>query len=311
MKKHVLLLTMALLVLCSFTGCRRKNFQRIGVLMFDESLDNKRAYQGFLEGLRREGYENEENIIIQYHTAGGEISACVQIAQEYIRERVDVILTVGEKAAQVVSNLSSKIPVIATAVNDFELAKLVESNAFPETNISGVSDRSLCEEQMNLIKQYVPNITRIAIVYEMNNEYSMLQSALAKSRCEQLGMSYIDFPIKTPDDIDVSLRRLKGVVNALFIPSDRMIEDNFRKIETFSFDNNVPVFSCNGEMLPRGAFATLSVNYFDLGVQTSSMVIDVLNGKNPEQMPVQFQKKGDLHFNQKAAATFGITIPEE
>ena len=112
----------------------------IGIIQYMQHASLDEAYQGFVDGLAEAGYENGKNISIDYQNAQNEQANCATIAQKFINDQDDLIFAIATPAAQAVANLTKNIPVVVSSVTDPESAKLVKSNAKPETNVTGTSD---------------------------------------------------------------------------------------------------------------------------------------------------------------------------
>ena len=138
---------------------------KIGIIQLVEHPALDQAYQGFVDGLKEAGYEEGKNIEFDYQNAQGEQANCITIAQKFLNDKSDLILAIATPAAQAAANLIKDIPILVTAVTDPETAKLVEKNDAPNRNVSGTSNLTPVDEQMELLKKLVPNVKTVALMY--------------------------------------------------------------------------------------------------------------------------------------------------
>ncbi|HCR43070.1 MAG TPA: sugar ABC transporter substrate-binding protein, partial [Ruminococcaceae bacterium] len=152
---------------------------KIGIvqLLEHDALDN--AYKGFVDGLKAKGYEDGKNIEIDYENAQNEQANCVTIASKFANGGYDLILAIATPAAQAAANATSTIPILVTAVTDPADAKLVKSNDKPGTNVTGTSDLTPVKEQIDMIKELVPDVKTVGLMYCSSETNSVYQIGLA------------------------------------------------------------------------------------------------------------------------------------
>ena len=314
MKKSLsILLALACAVSFSFTSCTKKadGKLKIGIIQLVEHVALDQSYQGFVDGLKEAGYEDGKNIVIDYQNAQGEQVNCVTIAEKLVNDRSDLILAIATPAAQAVANLTSTIPVLVTAVTDPESAKLVKSNAKPDTNVSGTSDLTPCAAQMDLLKKIVPNAKKVGMLYCSSEQNSHFQIALAKEACAKLGLECVDGTVSNSNEIQQVTQSLCGKVDAIYAPTDNMIAAGMATVAQVAIENKIPVIVGESGMCTAGGLATYGINYYELGKQTAKMAVEILkDGKKPADMPIQYLEKCDLSVNEDTAKAIGITIPE-
>ena len=149
----LLLITFSLLS-CSSNAGKIK----IGILQLVEHDALDASYRGFVDGLKEAGYEDGKNIIIDYQNAQGEQANCITIGQKFINDKSDLILAIATPAAQAVANMTKDIPILITAVTDPADSKLVNDNNAPGGNVTGTSDLTPVESQIELLTEITPNV---------------------------------------------------------------------------------------------------------------------------------------------------------
>lgn len=289
----------------------KERVYKIGILQLVEHSALDASYRGFVDGLKELGFEVGKNITIDYQNAQGEQANCITIAQKFINDRDDLILAIATPAAQAVANLTKDIPILVTAVTDPADAKLVNNNNEPGVNVTGTSDLTPVREQIDLLKEIVPNVKTIGLLYSSSEQNSKYQIDIAKKRADELGIKYIDATVSNPNDIQQVVQSLVGKVEAIYIPTDNMVSVGMATVVSITDPAKIPTICGEEAMVVTGGIATYGINYYDLGKLTATQAVDILqNGKNPAQMPIETLKKFDLKINTNAAKNMGLKIPQ-
>lgn len=305
-----------LCVVFLFSGCTKKdaenkNVKKIGILQLVEHDALDASYRGFVDGLAEAGFEDGKNIKIDYQNAQGEQANCQTIAQKLINDKDDLILAIATPAAQAVANLTKDIPVLVTAVTDPASAKLVKSNEVPGTNVSGTSDLTPVEAQINLIKKLVPDVKKIGFLYCSSEQNSYFQIDIAKKVCDELGIEYVDATVSNTNEVQQVTQNLVGKVDAIYAPTDNMIASSMATVAMVTIPAKLPVICGEEGMTRAGGLATYGINYYELGKQTAKQAVKILNGEaEPATMPIEYLETCSLTVNEDMAQKLGITIPD-
>ena len=246
-----------------------------------------------------------------YENAQGEQSNCVTIADKFISQRCDIIFAIATPAAQAVANKTETTPILVTAVTDPKTAGLVESNEKPGTNVTGTSDLTPCAAQIQLLKKLLPNTKKVAMLYCSSEENSRFQINLAKAECDRQGLTYVDATVSNTNEVQQVVQSLVGKVDAIYTPTDNMIASTMATVSLVTTPAKIPVITGEDGMVQGGGLATYGINYYELGKQTAKMAVEVINGKKPRDMPIQYLDKCDFTYNKETAAALGITIPAD
>lgn len=310
--KKILSLSAVLIAAAVLTvSCNQKKVTKIGILQLVEHSALTDSYRGFVDGLKEAGYEDKKNISIDYQNAQGEQANCATIATKFVSDRDDLILAIATPAAQAVAAATDVIPVLVTAVTDPASAGLAVSNDKPGKNISGTSDLTPCSAQIDLLVRLFPDAKKIAMLYCSSEENSKVQIAAAKKRCDEIGLEYVDATVSNTNEVQQVVQSLVGKVDAIYTPTDNMIASTMPTVATITTPNKIPVICGEEGMVASGGLATYGINYYELGKQTAAMAVEVLNGKNPADMPIQYQEKFEFKYNSVVAEQLGVTIPED
>lgn len=314
MKKSIIAMMMAAAVALCFTSCggdSKDKVIKIGVVQLVEHAALDANYQGFVDGLKEAGYVDGQNIKIDYQNAQGEQANCVTIAEKLINDRSDMIFAIATPAAQAVANLTQEIPILISSVTDPESAKLVASNNAPGNNVTGTSDLTPCAAQIQLLKKVCPNVKTVGMLFCSSEQNSYFQIALAEKACDELGLKYVEATVSNSNEIQQVVQNLCGKVDAIYSPTDNMIAAGMPLVAQVATENGIPTIVGEEGMVNAGGLATYGLNYYELGKQTAKMAVEVLEGKKPADMPIQYLDKCDLKVNEDTANKLGIKIPAD
>ena len=307
----------ALAVTGALFGCgseksaKQKNV-KIGIVQLVEHNALDAANKGFVDGLASKGYKEGENVEFDRQNAQADQSNLQNIAQRFVNNKVDLICAIATPAAQAVANFTKEIPITATAVTDYEQAKLVASNDAPKGNVTGTTDMNPVKEQIDLLLKLVPNAKTIGTVYCSSEVNSETQVKMMKAYAESKGLTVIEATVSTVNDIQQAAQSLVGRVDAIYEPTDNIIASAMPTLVAITNPAKIPVICGEPNMVKAGGLATYGVDYYKLGFQTGEMAADILAGKaKPESMPIQSLKEMSLTINETNAKLLGITIPED
>ena len=310
-----LMLTLAMgIVGCGGDAKDGKKAEKVNVgivqLVEHEALDA--ANKGFVEGLASKGYKEGQNIAFDKQNAQADQSNLQNIAHRFVNNKVDLICAIATPAAQTVANVTSDIPIVATAVTDYKMAKLVKDNDKPGTNVTGTTDMNPVADQLDLLVKLVPTAKTIGVIYCSSEVNSQLQVEILKKAAAAKGITVKEATVSTVNDIQQAAHSLVGSVQAIYVPTDNVLASAIPTLISVTDEAKLPVICGEGAHVRAGGLATLGVDYYKLGFQAGEMAADILSGKaKPAEMAIQAQKKFKPVINMKSAAKIGLTVPEE
>ena len=300
-----------LFIILSLLSCKKTSQIKIGVLQLIEHNALDSAYKGFVDGLKEAGYEDGKNIIIDYQNAQGEQANCITIGQKFINDKSDLILAIATPAAQAIANMTKDIPILITAVTDPADSKLVADNNAPGGNVTGTSDLTPVEAQIELLKEIIPNVKTVGLLYCLSEQNSVFQINIAKKKLDAMGIKYIDIAISNLNEIQQVIQNIIGKVEAIYTPTDNMIANGMATVALMTEPAKLPVICGEGGMTMLGGTATYGINYYELGKLTSTQAVSILKGdKKTSEMPIEYLQKFDLVVNTNMIESIGLTIPE-
>lgn len=287
----------------------KKDKFNVGIVQIVEHAALDVASKGFVDGMAAKGYKEGENVTYDRQNAQADQSNLHTIAQHFINKKVDLICAVATPAAQVVANATQDIPIVATAVTDYEAAKLIKSNAKPETNVTGTSDMNLVEAQLDLILKLVPTTKTVGVIYNSSEINSQVQVDLLKGFAKDRKVEIKEATVNNVNDIQQAARSLIGNVEAIYVPTDNVLASAMPALAMVTEEAKLPVVSGWDD---ANGIATIAIDYYKLGVQTGEMAADILSGKaKPQDMAIQTQNEFTVIVNEANAKKIGLTIPKE
>ena len=287
----------------------KKDKFNVGIVQIVEHAALDVASKGFVDGMAAKGYKEGENVTYDRQNAQADQSNLHTIAQHFINKKVDLICAVATPAAQVVANATQDIPIVATAVTDYEAAKLIKSNAKPETNVTGTSDMNLVEAQLDLILKLVPATKTVGVIYNSSEINSQVQVDLLKGFAKDRKVEIKEATVNNVNDIQQAARSLIGKVEAIYVPTDNVLASAMPALAMVTEEAKLPVVSGWDD---ANGIATIAIDYYKLGIQTGEMAADILSGKaKPQDMPIQTQNEFTVIVNEANAKKIGLTIPKE
>lgn len=287
----------------------------VGIVQIAEHPALDASREGFLAGLAEAGYVEGENLTVQYHSAQGDQSIALTIAQNLVNDQVDLILGIATPAAQAAATAAegSGIPVLFTATTDPVAAELVKDWDVPGVNVTGTSDMNPVEDQLELIQKILPGVEAIGVIYNAGEANSVVQVEIVRAKVKQMGLALEETTVSNTSEVLQAAQSLAGKVQAIYVPTDNTAVQALASILQVAEENGILVVAGEGDSVHSGAVATVGINYFTLGFETGKMAAQILEGADPAAMPVV--KGMDLGVsytvNLAAAARMGVEIPED
>lgn len=265
---------------------------------------------GVRDGLEEAGYKAGDNLEFTYESAQGNPATAAQIAREFVGNSPDVIVPISTPSAQAAAAATRDIPIVFSAVTDPLAAGLVASNEAPGGNVTGVSDLSPIAEHVALVKEVAPEAEAVGFIYNPGEANSVVLLEYFREAAEKEGLSVVEAAANKSADVQAAARSLVGKAQAIYVPTDNTIVSALESLVAVAEENDLPLISGDTDSVERGALASVGFNYYEVGKQTAEVVLRVLKGENPGEIPVTFATGTDLVVNRKAAEAMGVTLPQ-
>lgn len=283
MRKLFVVILFCVLIIsgCSIgsTGGTDKETYSIGIIQLVEHVALDSAREGFIDALKDNGYVDGQNITIDVQNAQGDQSNLSTISDRFVSNKADLILGIATPAVQSIAGKTSKIPILGTAVTDYVVAKLADSNEAPGGNVSGTTDMNPVKEQIDLLVKLVPDAKTVGVLYNSSEDNSILQAKMAKEAVETIGLSYVEVTVTNTNEVQQATQSIVDKCDAIYIPTDNTFASSMPVVHGVTSQSKTPVICGESGMVKSGGLATLGINYYDLGYQTGLMAIKILKGK--------------------------------
>jgi len=286
---------------------------RISVLIAQSGPSETLTIRGLREGLKELGYKERDNIVIEVKDLKGERAALQPAAVELVNKKVDLIFTIGTRATQAAMAATREIPIVFRHSADPIAIGLVKNLKQPGGNVTGVAAFSpeMTGKRLEILKEIVPNLKRVHILYDSNNPFSQTSFAAAKKEATRLRLDVVEHTVKTVDELKSvvgALRNMDGG-DAIFQVSDDLVESQADTIFEAARQQSLPTMFDGADWAPKGSMASYGANYYRMGRQAAAMIHKILKGASPKNLPVERAEKYDLLINLRMANAIGHTIP--
>lgn len=302
----------AAMVSAALTGCgedkKAEAPKTIGIVQLVEHDALDAANRGITDALKERGISLE----IDRQNAQADQSNLRNIAQRFVSHNYPLIFAIATPAAQTVANATSTTPIVATAVTDFAVAKLVKDNNKPGTNVTGSSDMNPIAAQTELLLKLVPNAKIVGTIYNSSEINSQLQIDILRKELEKHGVALAEATISSVNDIQQAAQSLVGKVDVMYVPTDNVVASSMPTLYRVTQAAKLAVVAGEAGMVRSGATATVAVDYYNLGKIAGNMGADILEGKaKPQDMPIRYQTEFKVVLNEPVVKELGLTVPED
>ncbi len=310
-KKIVVLLVLAALIL-GVAGCGRRDGKVfLGITQIEEHPALDAARQGFIDGLAAAGYAEGDDVRIEFQSAQGEITNAQLIAENFVAQRVSLILAISTPSAQMAFQATRDIPILITAVTDPVQEGLAKSWAKSGTNVTGTSDSAPMDKHVELIQQLLPRAKRVGVLYNTSEANSQVQVDQLQILAEERGLEVVLGGVTAISDIPIVLGSLLPQVDVLYTPTDNLVVSAMGLVAEIAGEQNTPIIGSEESQVYAGALATHGIDYYRLGQETAALAVEVLRGASPQDMGIMTLQDTRLLINTASAQALNIAIPAE
>lgn len=297
------------------TGSNPAKNYKIGVIQYapHPSLDN--CYKGFQAGLEAAGLTAGKDFTIDFQNAQGDASNSDLIAKNMVSKQYDLIMGIATPSAMSAFSAakSTQIPVVFTAVSDPVAAGIVKSLEKPQTNCTGSSDVLPLEQQIKMIRAFLPNAKKIGILYTTSEPNSVSQLKQFKEIAPKYNFEVADVGVTNASEVAAGAQTLvsKGV-DCINNFTDNNVVNNLTTVLNAANSKKIPVFGSEEEQVKNGCLASQGIDYVALGKQTGTMAAKILKGESKaSETPVYVVKDYAPVYNKAVMDTLGITLPAD
>ena len=292
-------------------GASSSGKMKVGVVQIVQHPALDDSNKGFVDALNEAGLKDK--VEIDQQNAQGDQSNLKAIANRYVSGNYNLICAISTPAAQAMANATDKIPILCTAISDFENAKLMKSEKEPDSNVTGTNDRGPIDKQVKLIKEIQPNVKKVGVIYNSSEINSMVQAKHLKENCQPLGIDVVELTVNSVNDVQQVAEGFLGAkVDAIYVPTDNIIASSIPTLMAVANKEKIPVYGAEVGHVKNGVLASESISFYDIGHRVGEMAAEILKGnKKVKDFPVEGSGKSKLYINKKEMETLGITIPQD
>jgi putative tryptophan/tyrosine transport system substrate-binding protein len=282
----------------------------IGVLGTTTSAVWSQWDAAFVRRLGELGWIDGRTVAFEYRWGEGSSERYREIAAEFARMKVDVVVTTGSGVVAT-KQLISTIPVVFAVADDPLGAGLVASLARPGGNVTGLSlqQTDVAGKRLGLLREVVPGFRNLAIIGNAGNSGSVLQMKEAQATARTLGIEVAMVEIRRADDIAAGFETIKDRADALYVIADPLADSNRVRINTLALAARLPTMHGQRGNVEAGGLMSYGANFPDLFRRAAEFVDKILRGAKPAELPVEQPTKFDLVINLTTAKALGLTVP--
>jgi len=284
----------------------------IGFLVSGAPSSHGQWVAAFVERLRELQWIEGRTVAIESRWAEGRAERYNEIAAEFVRLKVDIIVTAGTPATAAAKETTLVIPIVFVGAGDPVGSGLVATLAQPAGNVTGVSSQQTdtTGKRLELLREVVPGLHRLAILANIDNPVAMSDMRDVETAASTLGLSVPTLKIRRSEDIAPAFDTLKDRADGLYVATDPLVLTNRIRINTSVLGARVPAMYGSREYVDVGGLMSYGTNYPALFRRTADFVDKILRGAKPGDIPVEQPTKFELVVNLTTAKALGLTIPE-
>jgi putative ABC transport system substrate-binding protein len=315
--KKITLLTISALVfaLCVFAEAQQPKLPKIGWLGA-RSFSGPDSRQGsgaelFVAEFSKLGYVDGKNITIEYRFAGDKYDRLPALADELVRLKVDLIMAAATVEALVAKNATRTIPIIFFNVPDPVASGLVNSLARPGRNITGFTSISVVAgKRLELLKETIPNLSRVAVLWNPQNSSSTEQWKESQQASRELGLQLHSMHVSSVDQFENAFKEAAKVRSAaVAVTQETLLASHRKRVIELAATNRLPAIYTQRNNVETGGLMSYGPDRTEAYRRAASMADKILKGAKPADLPVEQPTKFELVINLKAAKQIGLTIP--
>ena len=265
----------------------------------------------FVQRLRELGWIENRNVAIEYRWAEGRTERFAEIAADFVRLKVDVIMTWSGGPVIAAKHATTVIPIVFALQTDPVGTGLVASLSRPGGNVTGLSvqQTDTVSKRLELLREIVPGLARLAIMANAGGPGAVLEMAEVMATARTLGLEVVTFEIRQAEDIALAFESFKARAEALYVSTDPLVFTNRIRINTLAQSGRLPTMYSQREYVEAGGLMSYGANISDLFRRSAEYVDKILRGAKPADLPVEQPTKFDLVINLTTAKALGLTVP--
>jgi putative ABC transport system substrate-binding protein len=319
MKLKVAFSVLTFLVLASFCPAEAqqttKAIPRVGLILSSGTAETPSPlFEAFRQGLRDLGYVDEKNVLIERRYAEGRLDRMSPFVQEFVRQKVDVILGTSNVVIQAAKEATRTTPIVMISSVDPVAAGYVESFARPGGNITGLVwlNRDISAKRVELLRDLLPKMTRVGILWDADapGPKVAFKEYTTAARAFKLDLRSLEVRGPEPDFEKAFQATRVAHTEALVVVGNPMMSQHMKTICALATKHRIPSMVEEDRYVEAGALMSYGANLAELYKRAAEYVVDILKGAKPGDLPVKLASKFDIFINLKTAKQIGVVIPQ-
>jgi len=273
------------------------------------TLDTVRS--GLMAELAANGFDEKTTKII-YENAHGNVTTATQIGNKFAALRPNIMVALSTQSAQILApfSLSTKTPLVFTAVTDPLAAKLVSTQTKPGLFMTGVSDFMKPKPQLDMMLAFLPKLAKLGVLYNPSEVNSVSFLKQMEEAAKAKGIQIIYVALNNTSEASSATTSLVGKVDAIYFPNDNTAMAAVGAIASTALKHRMPVFANDSASVERGALAAVAYDRFAMGRKTGEIVVAILRGKSPQDIPVVYDTPSEVVLNEKTLRALNLELPK-
>jgi putative ABC transport system substrate-binding protein len=265
----------------------------------------------FVQRLRELGWSEGRNLTIEYRWAEGRSERFAEIAAEFVRLKVDVIVTHNTLPPLAAKQATSVIPIVFATAGDPVGTGIVKSLARPGGNVTGLSSQhpDTAGKRLEILREMVPGFRRLAVLMEPGNPFSVVEFEEVSTAARTLGIEVIPFEIRQAGEIASAFESIKSRAQAIYVFPNPVLFVNRIRINILAVGARLPTMYAVREYVDAGGLLSYGPNWPQMWSRAAGMVDKILRGAKPGDIPVEQPTKFDLVINLTVAQALGLAVP--
>jgi putative ABC transport system substrate-binding protein len=320
MKEKVAVSVVVILVLASFWPAEAqqttKAIPRIGFISSTGTAESPSPlFEAFRQGLRDLDYVDGKNIVIVHRYAEGRLDRMPPFVQEFVQQKVDVIVGVNNVVIRAAKEATKTIPIVMISSVDPVVAGYVKSFAHPGGNITGLAWllRDISAKRVELLKELLPKLSRVGILWDADGPGPAIAVKEYKAATQAFKIELQSLGVRGPDpDFAGAFQTAKTArLDALIVVANPLMAQHAKEVFELAAKYRLPSMTEEGRFVPAGGLMSYGPNLADLYRRAAEYVVEILKGAKPGDLPVKVASKFEIFVNLKTAQQLGVVIPQD
>jgi putative ABC transport system substrate-binding protein len=286
---------------------------RIGITQIVDHPALNAVFNGIVKAIEDAGFKVGTDVVIDRQNAQGSVQNAAAIARKFASEKVDIVVAIATPSAQACVQVITDRPVIFSAVTDPVGAGLIKQLGRNESNVVGISDMVPVSTHLKLIKAVFPNARRVGVLYNPGEANSVTLTNMAKAAAPLLGLTILDMTGTNASEMVAAVNSVGPDVDVIYIGTDNTAASSMQAIGSAALRLKKPIVAADIDIARQGGLIGFGFNYFQVGVETGKLVVEILKGKKPSELESRLLGPESLmlFINLDLARELNVNIPQE